>query len=102
MNPIAISWTESAPPTESAIRRLLAAEGLSAYCWSNGAGDWYAAHAHAYHKVIYCARGSITFGLPSEGKQIVLRAGDRLELPAGMVHEAVVGNEGVVCLEAHR
>ena len=28
--------------------------------------------------------------------------GDRLELPAGVAHNASVGPEGVVCLEAHR
>ena len=28
--------------------------------------------------------------------------GDRLELPAGTLHEAVVGPAGVDCLEAHR
>jgi hypothetical protein len=40
--------------------------------------------------------------LPELGKQLTLRAGDRLDLPAGTVHDAHVGAEGVVCLEAHR
>jgi hypothetical protein len=31
-----------------------------------------------------------------------LNPGDRLDLPAGTVHDAVVGPQGVVCLEAHR
>ena len=30
-----------------------------------------------------------------------LAAGDRLELPAGTAHDAIVGPNGVVCLEAH-
>jgi hypothetical protein len=29
-------------------------------------------------------QGSITFGLPQEGRQIHLSAGDRLDLPAGI------------------
>ncbi len=33
---------------------------------------------------------------------IELAAGDRLDLPAGTVHEAEVGPDGVTCLEAHR
>jgi hypothetical protein len=27
--------------------------------------------------------------------------GDRLDLPAGVLHAALVGEQGVVCLEAH-
>lgn len=62
----------------------------------------YAAHRHSYHKVIYVIRGSITFGLPDTGDKVTLNSGDRLELPAGVTHDAVVGKQGVVCLEAHR
>jgi quercetin dioxygenase-like cupin family protein len=77
-------------------------EGLSPYSWSNGPHDVYAAHSHGYDKVIYVVRGSITFGLPDLGKQLTLKAGDRLDLPASIVHDARVGADGVVCLEAHK
>jgi quercetin dioxygenase-like cupin family protein len=77
------------------------ADGLNSYSWSNGPHDIYAAHAHAYDKVIYCVAGSIVFGLPGENRKLTLHPGDRLDLPAGTVHDAVVGSEGVVCLEAH-
>lgn len=46
-------------------------------------------------------RGSITFSLTGSGEQVELRAGDRLELPAGTEHAARVGPHGVTCLEAH-
>jgi quercetin dioxygenase-like cupin family protein len=95
-------WPESHPPSEAAIQQIFQREGLRPYRWSNGPGDVYGAHAHAYYKVLYIVTGSITFGLPGEGRAITLRAGDRLELPPGVVHEAVVGPEGVACLEAHR
>ena len=36
-----------------------------------------------------------------DGRTIELAAGDRLELPAGTTHDAVVGPAGVTCLEAH-
>jgi len=36
------------------------------------------------------------------GDSIYLQAGDRLDLAAGVMHDAVVGQQGVVCLEAHR
>lgn len=95
-------WTSSLPPSEAAIRRLLAEEGLGAYAWSNGAYDLYAPHTHEYDKVIYVLRGSITFQLVELGAWHVLHPGDRLDLPTGTVHAAEVGAEGVVCLEAHR
>ncbi len=79
----------------------LRAEGLDPSPWSNGPGDRYAAHEHGYDKVIAVERGSIVFGLPATGQSIELFAGDRLELPAGTSHDAVVGPMGVTCLEAH-
>lgn len=77
-------------------------EGLDPYSWSNGPGDVYSAHSHSYDKVIYVVQGSITFGLPELNQSLTLKAGDRLDLPAGVVHNAKVGSEGVVCLEGHK
>ena len=79
----------------------LRGEGLSPGAWSNGPGDRYAPHAHDYDKVLVCAEGSIRFGLPDRGSAVDLAVGDRLDLPAGTRHDAVVGPEGVTCLEAH-
>ena len=95
-------WSDPTPPNQSSLGRLMTVEGLSPYSWSNGPHDTYAAHSHSYNKVIYVVQGSITFGLPELGKQLTLKAGDRLDLPAGVVHDAVVGPQGVVCLEAHK
>jgi quercetin dioxygenase-like cupin family protein len=95
-------WSDEEPPTEAAIRRVLQDEGLSFYRWSNAPGDVYAAHTHAYHKVIYVVQGSITFGLPGENREVKLQVGDRLELPPEVAHNASVGSQGVACLEAHR
>ena len=80
----------------------LRAEGLEPGAWSNGPGDRYAAHEHGYDKVIVVAEGSIDFGLPGRGETVRLATGDRLELPAGTAHDALVGPDGVTCLEAHR
>jgi len=80
----------------------MANEGLDPYTWSNGPFDVYSAHSHGFDKVIYVVQGSITFGLPELGQSLTLNAGDRLDLPAGVVHNAKVGTEGVVCLEGHK
>jgi quercetin dioxygenase-like cupin family protein len=74
---------------------------MGAGAWSNGPGDRYAAHRHEYDKVLVASAGSIEFELPEEGRHVALEAGDRLELPAGTLHAAVVGGNGVTCLEAH-
>jgi quercetin dioxygenase-like cupin family protein len=76
-------------------------EALRPHAWSNGPGDVYAPHSHDYDKVIYVLTGSITFGLPDQDRKVELKAGDRVDLPAGTVHDAVVGGQGVTCLEAH-
>ncbi len=103
MEPVRVRrWQGEHPVNEARLRELLAAENLEAYTWSNGRGDTYGPHDHKYHKVIYVVEGSITFGLPDTGEEILLHAGDRLDLPAGIVHSAVVGPGGVTCLEAHR
>ena len=86
---------------ERAIRAALAEERLVPHRWSNGPGDVYAPHAHAYHKVLYCLRGSIVFRL-ADGSEIQLEPGDRLDLERGTEHAAVVGPTGVECIEAAR
>ena len=95
-------WTQSDVPTESDLKKLMAAEGVQLYRWTNGPGDTYAAHTHTYHKIIYVVDGSITFKLVEEGEDLELNIGDRMDLPAGIVHAAVVGDLGVVCLEGHK
>lgn len=83
------------------LERSLRAEGLASGVWANSAGDRYGAHDHPYDKVIVVTAGSIRFGLPATGQTIELVVGDRLELPAGTRHDALVGQAGVTCLEAH-
>lgn len=94
-------WPEEMPATERAIRERFRDEGLSPHLWSNGPGDIYAPHTHRYDKVLFVVEGTITFRLPESKHEIFMQAGDRLDIPAGVEHEAVVGPEGVRCLEAH-
>ena len=77
-------------------------EAGSCYSWSNGPNDRYAAHSHPYEKVLYCVDGSITFLLEREGKRLELNPGDRMVLPAGTVHSAIVGASGCTCIEGKR
>jgi quercetin dioxygenase-like cupin family protein len=81
---------------------VLRREAGSCYSWSNGPHDRYPAHSHPYEKVLYCVDGSITFVLEREGRQLVLKAGDRMVLPAGTLHSAIVGSAGCTCIEGQR
>ncbi len=76
-------------------------DGASGYDWSDGPGDRYAAHRHDYDKALVCLAGSITFELVEAGRSVTMRAGERLDLPAGTEHAAVVGPSGVRCHETH-
>jgi quercetin dioxygenase-like cupin family protein len=85
-----------------ALMAKLRAEAHDCYSWSNGPGDRYGAHSHEYDKVLYCVDGSITFVLEAEARRLDLNAGDRMVLPAGTVHSAVVGPGGCSCIEGRR
>lgn len=95
------SKTESAVDGRGAALEVFRAEGCSApRSWGNGPGDAYGQHAHDYHKVLFCLRGSITFHL--DGGNVELGPGDRLDIEPGTTHAATVGPNGCTCVEASR
>jgi quercetin dioxygenase-like cupin family protein len=93
-------WQQAHQPGEVELRQQMLAEGLTPQGWSNGPGDTYSVHSHGYTKVLYCVRGSIRFTLPDQNEAVDLGPGDRMVLPAGTRHGAVVGPAGVACIEA--
>ncbi len=95
-------WSGDEPPTEEAIRKAMLEKGVQPYRWSNEPGDIYDAHTHEFHKIIYVVDGSITFNLTDDGESVTLAPGDCMDLAPGIVHQAVVGPDGVVCLEGHQ
>lgn len=82
---------------EATAARLLRDAGLQPRVWGNAPGDTYDRHEHGYAKVLYCIAGSIIFH--TEAGDLVLRAGDRLDVPARTPHAATVGGDGVRCVE---
>jgi quercetin dioxygenase-like cupin family protein len=95
-------WQETYQPTESELKQRLEAQGLHPYVWSNGPGYVYGVHQHHYTKVLYCVCGTIRFMLPTTGDAVDLEPGDLLVLDAGTPHGALVGDQGVTCIEAPR
>jgi quercetin dioxygenase-like cupin family protein len=96
-----IAWDGDRLLALQELQKLMEQEGLHPYSWSNAPGDIYPAHTHAYHKVIYVARGSITWIIGENDEEYETHPGDRVELPRGTLHAARVGPQGVTCLEAH-
>jgi uncharacterized protein YjlB len=88
-------------PDDGRLIERLRAEGWRPAPWSDAPGEQYRAHTHDYDKVLVVSAGSIRFGLPDTGTTVELGVGDRLDLPAGTSHDALVGSDGVTCLEAH-
>lgn len=91
------------PASEASVNAYLRELGVEPAAWSNGAGDRYASHQHAYTKVLMCASGSITFMIDGAGAEpITLQPGEGFVLPPGARHAAEVGPGGVTCLEGRR
>ena len=67
--------------------------------WSNGPGAVYGVHEHPYGKLLTVESGSITFTIDGGTRVVSMKPGDRLELSPHTPHSAVVGPDGVVCLE---
>ncbi len=95
-------WQGSQHPNLQNITRALAAEGLSAYRWQNGPNFRHPLRSHTFDKVLYCIQGSVEIDIPDYAQRILLRAGDRIELPAGVRYAQAVGPDGVQCIESRR
>ena len=56
-------------------------------------------HTHDYRKTLFCISGEISFSFPALGLSYTLHSGDRLIIPEGIEHSALVGSQGVTCIE---
>ena len=95
-------WRGAQHPTLQTITRQMEQEGLRPYAWSNGPNFRIAARSHGSTKIMYCIEGSLELLLPDINQSIVLRPGDRVELPRGVRHAAMTGPRGARCLESTR
>lgn len=93
-----IPWENNEPATEEAIKAAVHASGLPAARWEGEPNQEYLPHHHLLAKTLWCATGDITFHV--NGKNIRLKTGDKMVLPAGTVHSAKAGPSGVVCFES--
>ena len=92
-------WSGAQHPTQQAVMARMQAEGLKPYLTNYGPNARDAVRSHGYGKVLYCVEGSIEISLPDLRQTIVLKAGDRLELPRGTRYGVTIGLNGARCLE---
>lgn len=89
------------PLSEAALRRRLELDGWRVSRYVYPPGTHFPDHTHAGDKVDAVLAGA--FQMSIGGQTVVLRAGDWIDVPEGMVHSAtVLGNEPVVSLDAVR
>jgi hypothetical protein len=77
------------PDPEASLRDA----GIDPRPWSAGPGTHFARHSHGQTKRLFVRRGSISFN----GDW--LRAPAGIRIPAGLEHDADVGDDGVECVE---
>ena len=92
-------WRGGQHPTLDNITRLMTNEGLRTYMWTNTPNFRHPVRSHGYDKTLYCVQGSLELTFPQTKQRVVLRAGDRVELPRGVRYSAIVGPRGAQCLE---
>ena len=93
-------WSGGQHPTLSAITRMMKQQGLRPYMWMNTPNHRYAVRSHGYDKVTYVIEGMVEITLPDSNQAMRLRAGDRVDIPAGIRHGTIVGTSGAKCVEA--
>jgi quercetin dioxygenase-like cupin family protein len=90
-----IRWKkEKGQPSLDMIRGILADEGLRCYTWSDAPGKFYPEHSHDEDEMRWIVQGSLVVGV--DGKEIKLKAGDKIELPAGTSHWARVAEDAPI------
>ena len=99
MEPIHWNDAEDGELTEANMQAKLESLGYSVTRYEYPPGTFFPDHAHGEDKIDVVLSGE--FLLRMEGQSIVLKAGDSLHVPRGMVHSAeVVGHQPVVSLDA--
>ncbi len=75
-------------------------DGLRPYTWKNTANHRLAVRSHNYDKVLYVLDGSVEVLIPDINQRVLLKTGDRIDIPAGTRHSTIVGHSGASCMEA--
>lgn len=93
------TWRGGQHPTFEIITRRMKDEGLRPYMWVNAPNHRQPARSHGYDKTLFCLQGSLEVVFPEARQRVILRAGDRVDVPRGVRYSAVIGPLGAQCIE---
>ena len=98
---IVTRWQASTVPSKQQILDVLTGEGLDPFVEDYSANTKITDHRHPYSEVRLVFSGEILFNI--SGNQLVLRAGDRIEIPPNTKHShTVAGNGPCTCICAFK
>ena len=83
-----IKWTQPDLLSEQEAEARLHQEGFESFKWLDVPGVTYPHHHHAADECLWILKGEITFTVKDQ--EYPLQAGDRIYLPAGISHTAIV------------
>jgi quercetin dioxygenase-like cupin family protein len=94
-------WQAPLQPDKNFFRKTLSAEGLDAFEEVIQPGQKIPDHRHPFGEVRFVLEGELLFNVA--GNQVLLRPGDRIEIPANTRHShSAQGSIPCVCLCAQR
>lgn len=92
-------WRGGQHPTLALMSQHLQGEGKRPFKMQHGGNYRCAVRSHGFSKTIYCVEGKIEIVLPDSRRRLILKAGDRLDIGAGVRHSLTVGIQGATVLE---
>jgi hypothetical protein len=73
-------WNQGTKPSLEALRLALGKQGYRVSVWTDTPGTVYPVHLHEFAETRWVVRGSLRVGVPERNVEVVLGAGDRLDL----------------------
>jgi quercetin dioxygenase-like cupin family protein len=94
-------WEAPITPTKQQVERFYLAEGLEIFEETQLPSQGITEHRHPFCEVRTLLKGEMHFNIA--GNRFILRAGDRVEIPANTRHQHTAqGEEACVCLVGYK
>lgn len=98
---IVTRWQAPTLPSPEQLKMIFESEGLAPFVEEFPGGTVIPDHRHPFDEIRIVASGALFFNVA--GNQLLLREGDRIDVPANTKHSKTVeGDRPCVCLVANR
>lgn len=98
---IVTRWQAQSLPTLEQIKMIFEAEGFEPYHEEFAANSHISDHRHPFDEIRMVAKGVLLLDI--SGNKLLLRAGDRIQIPANTKHSYTVeGSTSCVCVCANQ